>query len=305
METKYSWIISSITLLVVTLLFAAVTISAKPGKAPQETPRPSSEQFTLPATARRVTENLYYLGKAVDNGREVEGFAHIDYKDVPAKPETDCGDGVCEPSENKNNCSLDCGGGNDDDGSTDTSSCYGFLSKEAKWKQSEPWIVNSENTRGLSDSFVIDNLAADINKWEGFAGSDILGDGSSTNDKLLADTNSPDDNNEVYFADIQDSGAIGVTIVWGIFSGPPFGRELVEWDQIYDDVDYDWSSTGEAGKMDFENIATHELGHSVGLADLYTSSCTEETMFGYADFGETKKRDLNPGDVTGIKELYQ
>ena len=109
---------------------------------------------------------------------------------------------------------------------------------------------------------------------------------------------------KVYFADIGQSGVIGVTIVWGVFSGPPHNRKLVEWDQVYDDVDFDWSISGEAGKMDFEYIATHELGHSIGLDDLYEGACSEETMYGYAGYGETKKRSLEAGDIIGVKKLY-
>ena len=73
---------------------------------------------------------------------------------------------------------------------------------------------------------------------------------------------------------------------------------------IIDQTDFDWSASGEAGKMDFENIVTHELGHAVGLADLYTTSCSEQTMYGYAANGETKKRTLESGDITGVKQLY-
>ena len=109
----------------------------------------------------------------------------------------------------------------------------------------------------------------------------------------------------MYFANITDRDAIAVTIVWGIFNGPPSSRLLVAWDQIYDDVDFDWSAAGEAGMMDFENIATHELGHSVGLGDLYTSKCSDETMYGYASEGETNKRTLEAGDIAGVKELYK
>lgn len=78
----------------------------------------------------------------------------------------------------------------------------------------------------------------------------------------------------------------------------------MEWDQVYDDVDFDWSDNGEAGKMDFEEIATHELGHAVGLGHP-EDSCTEETMYRYASLGETKKRDLNTGDIAGIATLYK
>jgi predicted Zn-dependent protease len=56
--------------------------------------------------------------------------------------------------------------------------------------------------------------------------------------------------------------------------------------------------------MDLRNIATHELGHAVGLADLYENACSEETMYGYSSEGETKKRDLNDGDITGLQQLY-
>lgn len=57
--------------------------------------------------------------------------------------------------------------------------------------------------------------------------------------------------------------------------------------------------------MDFENVATHELGCSVGLGDLYEDRCSDQTMFGWVDYGETKKRNLESGDITGVGELYR
>ena len=56
---------------------------------------------------------------------------------------------------------------------------------------------------------------------------------------------------------------------------------------------------------DVLNIATHELGHSAGLSDLYSTSATEQTMYGYASPGEVKKRTLESGDIAGIKALYK
>lgn len=239
-----------------------------------------SRTFSLPSSAIKVNDNVYYLGKAKDvNGKEVEGFAFIRRREPEVRP--------AKPPK---------GGG---------PSCYGFLAKGAKWKTLEPWIVNPSNLSALSEGFVSDNLADDITKWASAAERNILGDGSSTNDTLVADTSSPDNKNEVYFADISESNTIAVTIVWGYFAGPPQLRELVEWDQVYDDVSYPWSSSGEAGKMDFRNIATHELGHSVGMDDIYESACSEVTMYGYATFGEIKKQTLELPDITGVKELYR
>ncbi|MDP2664229.1 MAG: matrixin family metalloprotease [bacterium] len=266
------------------LVSVGVALAAKPNFIEKDViPSGGHATVSIPEGAAEVAPGVFYLGISVDNGRLVEGYAFVDYKKGFAKPPW-------------------AGGGKN--GGTDTSSCYGFLAKGAKWKVIEDWVVNPANTEGLTNSFILSNLSGDIGKWEAAAGADILGGGSVTSATLVADTNSPDKQNEVYFADIDSPGAIGVTIVWGIFGGPPFARELVEWDQVYDDVDFNWSSVGEAGKMDFENIATHELGHSVGMGDLYESTCSEQTMYGYASYGETKKQTLEAGDIAGIQKLY-
>lgn len=238
--------------------------------------------FILPPYSEDAS--IIYLGQSYDrqSNQEVEGYAFI-YRD-------------------KNNSAR----------SSKPVSCYGYLAKGAKWKNVESWLVNTDNSRGLGSSFVFDNMTSDISKWEDAAngiiddsaGFNILGDGSTTNETLVSDTLSPDNENEVYFADIAESGVIGVTTIWGVFGGPINSRQLVEWDMVFDDVDFDWSSFGESSKMDFENIATHELGHAVGMGDLYANSCNLETMFGYASDGETIKRDLNTGDITGINLLY-
>lgn len=285
------------------LVSVGLVMAVKPDFTPKPA-NPSNGRATLaiPSNAMEVSPGVFYLGKALDKGRVVEGYAIVKYKDKHVKPGTVCGNGICEPGENINKCPEDCGGGEDPE-EPDTSSCYGFLSKGAKWKTIEPYIVNPSNTRGLEGIFITSNLAIDINKWEEVDGVNILGD-EITGYVDGADLESPDNKNEVYFADVEYKGAIAITIVWGIFGGPPPFRELVEWDMVFDEIDFDWSSAGEAGKMDFENIATHELGHSVGLDDLYTTECSEQTMYGYATEKETKKRTLEDGDIAGVRNLY-
>ena len=75
---------------------------------------------------------------------------------------------------------------------------------------------------------------------------------------------------------------------------------------IFDQVDFDWGIVTDPDDpfMDVQNIATHELGHAVGLGDLYESPCTEVTMYGYSADGETEKQTLEPDDITGLQELY-
>jgi hypothetical protein len=271
--------------LAVVALVVLLGSSSKKGSANKVGVKPdvpkAHQKLVLPPHA--ADEQTVSLGTKVDpvSKKTVEGIAFIHYK----KDE----DRTKEAKGTK-------GAG---------STCYSLLSKGARWKTLEPWIVNPNNIRGLGTDFIFENLGLNIGKWETAAlGKNILGDGTSTGDPLIADTVSPDGQNEAYFADISSPGAIAVTIVWGIFSGSPQNRELVEWDQVYDDADFDWSSAGEAGKMDFENITTHELGHAAGMGHP-SDSCTEETMYRFSSNGETKKRDLNTGDIAGIKELYK
>ena len=253
---------------------------------------------SVPAHAVELSPGLFYLGTAVHEGKVVEGYMIVD-KVNPAKPSGCNNDGKCQGWEDAS-CG-DCSGGGTDPA---TSSCYGFLSKGAKWKTLEPYVINPSNAEGLDENFVVTNFAADIQKWEDAAGADIVGPGSSTAAPLEADSVTPDGVNEVYFGAIDDPNTIGVTIIWGVFGGPPKARELVEWDQVYNQADFDWSSTGDPTKMDFESIATHELGHTVGLDDLYTDECADQTMYGYASEGELNKRTLEAGDIAGIQKLY-
>ncbi len=259
-------------------------------------------RVSLPDQAKEIAPGVFNLGEKEYQGRLVQGYAFLRYKDGYVKPGTECGNGICEPGENARKCPADCGEEEPSDG---TESCYGFLARGAKWKSVEPYVVNPSNDEGLGNSFVAENFSSDIDKWEEAASFDIVGSGSVTNQIMEADLNQPDDQNEVYFGDVDQPGAIAITIVWGYFGGPPQNRELIEWDQVYDQVDFDWSDSGEADKMDFENIATHELGHTMGMDDLYVSSCYDATMYGYARDGEVYKRDLADGDQIGVAKLYQ
>ncbi|OGZ97739.1 MAG: hypothetical protein A3B34_00570 [Candidatus Sungbacteria bacterium RIFCSPLOWO2_01_FULL_54_21] len=273
-----------ITAYVMISLFLSVTpILAAPPVFVTATVTPSGKTVVIPERAAEVAPNVFDLGVAVDlaTGEQVEGRLIVHRRATQAQERA-----VSSGAKNQ---------------------CYGFIVRNTKWRVVEPWMVNPANTRGLGNIFVADTLSASIAKWEDAAdgmvdnglGVNILGNGTATSSALIADTVAPDGQNEVYFANVVDANAIAVTIVWY----NRFTKTLVEWDQVYDDVSYDWSAIGGAGKMDFDNIATHELGHAIGLADLY-NSCTEETMYGYADYGEIKKRTLNAGDIAGANALY-
>ncbi len=249
----------------------------------------SSVAVSLPESAGQAK---VFLGNATDpqSGKKVEGYALIRYKEGHQKR------GAAAVTESP------------------ASMCYGFLSQGAKWRSVEPWLINPANKHNLSSSGLLTHMTSGVGVWEDAANgvmndnvsSDVLGNGRLTSNRLKADTGRPDGKNEVYFGSVSSSGAIAVTIVWGTFNAPVEQRELIEWDQVYDEADYKWSmdAASDTSKMDFGNIATHELGHSVGMDDLYDSVCAGETMYGYATQGETSKRDLFTGDIAGMDILY-
>jgi hypothetical protein len=63
---------------------------------------------------------------------------------------------------------------------------------------------------------------------------------------------------------------------------------------------YPWRTSGTVG-ADVQTIVLHEFGHSLGLGDLYASSCSGQVMYGYYT---RVSRVLGNGDVAGIRLLY-
>lgn len=92
-------------------------------------------------------------------------------------------------------------------------------------------------------------------------------------------------------------GSIATTYIWYI------GGTIIECDMEFEDG-YNWGTNGALNLMDVQNIATHEFGHFLLLLDLYDSADREKTMYGYASYGETKKRTLDPDDIAGISYIY-
>jgi hypothetical protein len=82
-------------------------------------------------------------------------------------------------------------------------------------------------------------------------------------------------------------------------------NNMCEFDTVFNTY-YPWSTTGSGGAFDTQSIATHELGHALGLRDLYgnsgTPNDTAKVMYGYGSMA--LKRSLTAGDLAGILWIY-
>lgn len=255
----------------------------KPATVQNPVTNESHRTVIVPEVAGEEAPAIVPLGSALDNGRVVEGYAIIHYEPGYAKPPW-------------------AGGGK----GKGESKCYDFLMRGARWKATEDYVLDEANNDGLETNFVNSVIVASLETWDSQVAFEIFGPEDTLSLVDGADTQSPDGKNELFFGNISQEGAIAVAIVWGTFYGPPSAREIVEYDIVFDDPDYTWGDTTlNSSLMDLANIATHEIGHGAGLADLYETACSEQTMYGYADYGETKKRTLEAGDIAGTRELYR
>ena len=180
-----------------------------------------------------------------------------------------------------------------------------------KWRSFPVSIdVNPANPSGLGSSTVLTTITVSAEEWDNGAYSNWGGVtpnlfqvrttfSTKTYDDLAWTNRKRDGSNTLVWGNYPTSGVIAVTILWI----NPLTKTIVEFDMVLD-TDYAWTISGEIGKMDLQNIATHELGHGAGLGDVAQNAACLETMYGYSTLGEIIKRDLYTGDKLGITTSY-
>ena len=177
-------------------------------------------------------------------------------------------------------------------------SCYKLLG--VKWKSLPvSYVVNPEVETIVSGAVFSGNET-----WDTATSKELFNDSYSLDSAANWDGDYPDGRNEYSMGNYPQSGVIAVTVIW---SGVPIGgkgRQIIEFDVLFD-TDFTWGNADlNPAVMDLQNIAAHESGHGVGLDDIYSSSCSEITMYGYSNYGETKKRTLEQPDITGLQKMY-
>ena len=161
---------------------------------------------------------------------------------------------------------------------------------------SAPSSVSSNLSTIVSNSF---------NTWDAVTNGVILTRGSNTSVNRARF----DSQNVVAWGRLSRS-TLGATYIWYRTST----GEVIEVDTIMNSRQ-PWSWTNPAtvdedqfcpstSSYDAQNILVHELGHWVGLDDLYDSEDEDLTMYGFGDKQELKKDTLDPGDINGANAIY-
>jgi len=175
--------------------------------------------------------------------------------------------------------------------------CYKLMG--VKWSiLPVKYVINPTNPQGLTKEFVTSAISTSAETWDAATSKELF-----ANSYFVSYTTQygvQDYQNAITFGDYPTANVIAVTTVWYT----RYGKQIIEFDQLYN-TRFTWGdATNGPTVMDLQNIATHELGHAVGLDDIYTKSCTVVTMFGYSNNGEIIKRTLEPADVTGLRSIY-
>ncbi len=182
-------------------------------------------------------------------------------------------------------------------GGAKTDNCYKLMG--VKWIGTPvSYAINPSNQQGLSEDFILSAVSASAETWDAATTKELFAANYTVD--YTAQYGVSDGKNAIAFGNYPSNGVIAVTSVWM----NKRTKQIVEFDQLYN-TQFAWGdASSDPSKMDLQNIATHELGHAVGLSDLYTSLCTAVTMYGYSSEGEISKRTLEQPDITGLQKMY-
>ncbi len=110
-------------------------------------------------------------------------------------------------------------------------------------------------------------------------------------------TNSNDGKNVVMFRNASNGGTIATAYTWWS-GGSIIDADVVFWDAGFQ---FHTGTSGCSGGMYIEDVATHELGHALGLGHSAVGSATMYPSIGWcAQTG----RQLDPDDIAGVEALY-
>jgi len=193
------------------------------------------------------------------------------------------------------------------------STCPDFQLRSARWPADKNgtsvinWKFNDEGRRAVrAPAGLLENAVsaamAQWSHWDSNIDFRYQGLTTATFGAIGKDGSCADGTNTVTW-DKFDSDIIGMAGICTDNSG-----KIVRDADLALNVTYHWEqingTPSTRHSIDIQSIVTHELGHWLGLLDLYSEQDVHQTMSGYAGYGETNKRTPALGDIMGVQKLF-
>ena len=210
---------------------------------------------------------------------------------------------------------VDDGDAIDSKGSASSYALTGF-----RWNQKDPniqlYLNPTDTPPGIKVESARDAITAAANTWDGTVGQNLFVDGSTVlidSDKKVIDPFSasylPDGFNVNGFLNLNNK-YLAVTTFWTDLTKKDDYYSLIESDIVYN-LDFKWTDDEKqarnTGKLDLQSVALHELGHTIGLEDLYILKDGDERkkdLDQVMNLYNGPQRTLGNGDLAGVQRLY-
>ncbi len=185
-----------------------------------------------------------------------------------------------------------------------------------RWNQQNPkiqlYLKNDANlaNEGLSDQQAQTAISNAANTWDSAVAQNLFADGQTV---IIDSTKKCDDVYDGYnvhaWKDLTDAPS-ALAYARTRYGGPIVdGYYQVHESDVSYNTRYGWSTdlNNLNGKLDVETVALHELGHTIGLADLYNLPSSDPRKSDYEqimNLYDAPQRYLGNGDKTAARKLY-
>ena len=164
-------------------------------------------------------------------------------------------------------------------------------------------VISDAGSDNISDGSYETSLRNAIDAWNDVDGSVVhLAENTSASQQARTDWESSsvhmmlfDENNSSGYFPF-GSGTVAITPLWFFGSGA-----ISDADVLFNGNNFQFTTSGVPGQFDVQDVATHELGHLLGLDH---SGVAGSTMFPYVDTTVILHRSLSVDDMHGMRDAY-
>ena len=182
--------------------------------------------------------------------------------------------------------------------------CFNLVGEGVKIKIAADYFINAANS-GMAANDVELSVNAGAKVWETAAVNPNIFGASGQDTSAVVNDSAMDGRSVITFAPITDANIVAVTNVWGRFKVAQDKREILEFDITLNTASKWGDGSVDREVMDLQSVAANAFGHAAGLDGVSGKNCKSETTYRLINLGEIQKRDLAPGDIKGIQQLYK